>query len=80
MSDCHYCGPTDREMRPYGPGGSTVCLPCVKSAPERELAAMRVYQTLLEAAEAMSETGAVSVGSEAGPQPVSYEDLLPPAE
>lgn len=36
MSTCYYCGPTDKELRPYGPGGSTVCFPCATKTPERE--------------------------------------------
>lgn len=62
--DCHYCGPTDRELRPYGPGGSTVCHPCATATPERERAAQGAYGALLEAAGSL---GPVAIGTEAGP-------------
>src|SRR4030095_9642661 len=36
---CFYCGTTKVLDRQIGPEGSWVCIPCVKSDPERELAA-----------------------------------------
>lgn len=33
---CHLCGAGDRELRPYGPGGSPICYPCATGTPERE--------------------------------------------
>ena len=33
---CHYCATTERDLRPYGPGGSWVCFSCATETPERE--------------------------------------------
>ncbi len=71
---CHYCGITatdlaPNELRPYGPGGSDVCYPCMKADPARETAAAAVYRTLLEAAAAASPTTAAEVGTPDGPRP-----------
>lgn len=65
--ECHYCG-TDKELRPYGPGGSWVCYPCVTATPERDAAAGQVFITLIDAAAATTETGVVLV-DEQGPRP-----------
>ena len=64
---CHYCGPTDRELRPYGPGGSDVCHPCATATPEREAAAQAAFGALLDATGAVSPV--VAIGTESGPQP-----------
>lgn len=69
---CHYCGPTDRALRPYGPGGSTVCLPCVTATPERNAAAGAVFGTLLEAAAVF---GPVVLDTEKGPVNLDPDDL-----
>lgn len=61
---CYYCGPTDRELRPYGPGGSTVCFPCATATPEREAAAHGAFGALLDAT---STLGLTAIGTEAGP-------------
>lgn len=65
---CHYCGPTDKELRPYGPGGSDICFPCVTSTPEREAAAKGAFGALLDGAEVISG-GVVMIGTEEGPVP-----------
>lgn len=65
---CHYCGPTDRELRPYGPGGSTICFPCMTATPERESAAQNAFGALLDGTEAMSPTGIVAIGGPDGPR------------
>lgn len=69
MDTCHYCGPTDRELRPYGPGGADICHPCMKANPERERAAQRTFGALLDANAAIG-SGVVVIGSESGPQPL----------
>ena len=65
---CHYCGPTDSELRPYGPGGSTVCFPCATSTPERETATGAAFGALLDATSSISP-GPVAIGTQDGPQP-----------
>lgn len=69
---CHYCGPTDRELRPYGPGMSMICFPCMKATPEREAAAQGVYGALLEAT---STIGLTAIGTEEGPHNVDPKDV-----
>lgn len=64
MGTCHYCGPTDEELRPYGPGGSTVCFGCATATPEREAATEATFGALLGAASAM---GVPVIGSPDGP-------------
>ncbi len=73
---CFYCGVTveelsaeGREMRPYGPGGSNVCNPCVRSDPARMRAAQAVYGALLYAAASASPDDTAVVGTPEGPQP-----------
>ena len=70
---CYYHGPTDRELRPYGPGGSNVCHPCATATPERERAAQSAFGALLDANAQI--TGAVVLGSQEGPQPF-YPDQI----
>lgn len=45
---CFYCGGGDdlQELKPLGPTGAAVCLPCVTDPahPEREAAAQEVYE------------------------------------
>jgi hypothetical protein len=65
---CHYCGPTDRELRPYGPGGSTICHPCMKASPEREAAAWAAFDALSDASAEIG-TGVVAIGEPDGPRP-----------
>lgn len=69
MNTCHYCGPTDRELRPYGPGGSTICHPCMKATPEREESAKAAFGALLDGSAAISTTGVVAIGEASGPRP-----------
>lgn len=66
--ECHYCGPTERELRPYGPGGSEICFPCMKATPEREEAAKNAFGGLLDAVEVVSP-GPVMIGTSEGPVP-----------
>jgi len=66
---CHWCGPTDRELRPYGPGGAEVCLPCTEADPERERAAHAAFDALMAGAEAISPTGVIAIGESTGPRP-----------
>lgn len=73
---CHYCGPTDRELRPYGPGGSTVCFPCATATPGRDQAAKRAFGALLDCAEAISTTGVVAIGEASGPRPFDPRETL----
>jgi hypothetical protein len=66
---CHYCGATDRELRPYGPGGAKVCFECATSTPEREAEVAGRHGALLEASGAISPTGLVAIGEDGGPRP-----------
>lgn len=70
---CHYCGTTARELRPYGPGGSPVCFPCMMETPEREEAAGAAFGALLGANAAVSG-GPVAIGTEEGPVPFEIPD------
>lgn len=74
---CHYCGPTDQELRPYGPGGSNVCFPCATATPEREQAAKNAFGGLLDAVDTISP-GAVLIGTEEGPVPFDPDVAFPP--
>ncbi len=65
---CHYCETTEA-LRPYGPGGSPICFPCMKATPERERQAENIFGTLLEAAETLSPTGTAVIGFDSGPAP-----------
>jgi hypothetical protein len=69
MSACHYCGPTDRELRPYGPGGSWVCFPCATATPEREQLAGSAFGALLDATVSVAPGGVVQIGTKTGPIP-----------
>lgn len=60
---CHYCGPTDEELRPYGPGGAPICFPCMKAKPEREKAARA------ELGRRFDKAGPVAVLTPDGPKP-----------
>ena len=72
-STCHYCDSTERELRPYGPGGTWTCFPCMKAAPEREKVAEGAFGALLEANAELSG-GVVVIGQPEGPQPYRPED------
>jgi hypothetical protein len=65
-SSCHYCGTTERALRPYGPGGAPVCNPCVHTDPAREAEAKRRYGLALDRAQ--KHTGAAQL-TPAGPVP-----------
>jgi hypothetical protein len=66
---CHFCQTTERDLRPYGPGGSWVCFPCATATPERDTAAQAAFGALLDAAGEISPTGAVAFGETDGPRP-----------
>lgn len=70
---CYLCG-TARDLRPYGPRGEDVCFDCAMSTPERKADARRAFGAQLDAAEAVG-TGAVQIGTDAGPFPTT-----PPTE
>lgn len=74
MKTCHYCGPTDRELRPYGPEGSDICFPCMKADPEREEAAGRALGALLDSTLAVA--GHAAIGTAKGP--TTLRDALSP--
>jgi len=78
MSGCHYCGTTERDLRPYGPGGSNVCLPCVEADPAREEAAMNAFAAMLDAAEATG--GGPPVLTDHGVEPITALEDLPDEE
>lgn len=72
---CYFCSSTTAVLRPYGPGGSPICFACIKASPEREEAAALVYGALLDAADAISPSGLVTIGEESGPRPFDPEEL-----
>jgi hypothetical protein len=72
--NCHYCGTTEREMRPYGPGGSLVCFPCATATPEREKDMEAQFGLLLAANEAISPSGATVLTAD-GPVPFDPADI-----
>jgi hypothetical protein len=74
-SACHFCGPTGRELRPYGPGGSLVCFPCATATPERDATSQSAFGALLDATEAISPSGAVAFGGAEGPQPFDPNEI-----
>jgi hypothetical protein len=85
---CHWCGPTEEALRPYGPGGATVCHDCTfdPAHPERARHAEEAFRALVEANTALgsgmvvtTEDGrryrAVAIGTEEGPHPLRPGDL-----
>jgi hypothetical protein len=78
MSECWDCGSTEKELRPYGPGGALTCFPCAFGTPEREAATKAAFMGLLDAAETISPTGAIVIGQPEGPQPFDPEQLEGP--
>lgn len=62
--DCHYCGPTNEPLRPYGLGGANVCFPCATSTPERERATAEQFNKAMEAA--LDGGGTIIFGDEKG--------------
>lgn len=71
---CYYCRRSDRDMRPYGPGGSALCFACMTDPqhPEREEAAKRAFFVQIEASEVVG--GGVSVLGENGPRPATEDE------
>lgn len=67
---CHYCGTTEKELRPYGPGGSNVCFPCATATPEREASAKSAFGALLDGVGAV--TSVVAIGQPSGPTSVEH--------
>jgi hypothetical protein len=65
---CHYCSTTIRELRPYGPGGSMICFPCMKADSERERSVEEAFYALLQA-NAVIGNGVVAIGTSDGPVP-----------
>lgn len=84
--DCHYCGVVglvpgepfdrDRELRPYGPGGSWVCYPCAKT-PERREQTEANMRLAFDMAAAASPLGSVVIGAGVEPSPLT---VPPPDE
>lgn len=68
MLKCHYCATTEKELRPYGPGGAWVCYPCATATPEREQEAAQGFGALLEAAGTIGG-GVATIGHTDGPRP-----------
>lgn len=66
--ECHKCGSTDKELRPYGPEGEDVCFSCgMGDLQETE----RQFGTQLQ------EAGDVSVLTEEGPVPLIPTGTIP---
>lgn len=74
-ASCHYCSTTERDLRPYGPGGSWVCFPCAMGTPEREKQAENAFGALLDGSEAISTTGIVAIGETGGPRPLNPNEV-----
>lgn len=74
MDGCHYCGTTERELRPYGPGGSPLCFSCLKDPehPEREAQAKRAFSVQMDASEVVG--GGVSTLGANGPRPATKRE------
>ncbi len=49
------------DLRPYGPGGASVCHPCATSTPERVRQTSRAMVAVLTAAEATSPYGIAAI-------------------
>ncbi len=71
---CYSCGTEDKELRPYGPRGQMVCYACAFSTPEKKAETEKNYITQLQAA-IEAGNGSVSVGTEAGPVPMSNKGI-----
>lgn len=69
MHTCIHCSTTDG-LRPYGPNGAMVCFPCAMETPERKKQAEDAFNSQLDAA-INAGNGMVTVGTEAGPLPLS---------
>jgi len=75
--ECLYCGTTDRELRPYGPGGAALCFPCMAAEPGREEEAGKMFEGHLAIAESQSPTGTAMVSDGVPPVPIDMETLPP---
>jgi len=65
MRKCYLCGTTEKELRPYGPGGQDVCFPCAMSTPERKAQTEQAFDSQLSAC---GETPVI--GLDVGPVPL----------
>lgn len=68
------------DLRPYGPGGSLICVPCAFATPEAEERTKRAFGGLLEANAAISPTGIVAIGEPNGPRPFDPAEAARDAE
>lgn len=74
--NCFYCGPTEKELRPYGPDGAPVCYDCAFATPERRIQTdkehdahvERVATELAEAVERGDHIMGIVIGGEEGAQ------------
>lgn len=66
---CCYCGSSDKELRPYGPNGSPLCFPCMKSDKTIEASAREIFIGQLNAA-AVAGQGHVVLGETTEPRPL----------
>lgn len=64
---CFKCA-KDKEVRPYGPGGSLVCFTCMQSSQELRSEAEAQFAMQIEGIK-----GPVILGSELGPIPLNKE-------
>lgn len=67
---CARCGEVE-DTRPYGPGGTQICMPCVRSDPQLEATVVSAFLTQLDAAVAMVGDGGIVI-MDAGNGPVPY--------
>lgn len=65
MDACYNCGTTEKELRPYGPGGKPVCFDCAFATPEAQAQTEGAFDALLDAVIAVSPV--VFIGTEEGP-------------
>lgn len=76
MTDkCIYCESTTKELRPYGPNGAWVCLPCAMATPDRLKQTEVSFYSQMDAALVQSPTGEVVIGEVTGPRPMGTEEL-----
>lgn len=79
---CYYCGvqaldaaepfDNDRELRPYGPGGSWVCFPCANT-PERRTRTEAAMRLAFDMAAAASPVDGIVIGPGIEPSPLVPE-------
>lgn len=69
---CWRCKTTDRELRPYGPGGKWTCFPCGTRSPAQEAETRTAFLSHLALAElAAGSGGVVAIGTEQGPHVIA---------